>query len=141
MSAREPRARAWHAAVGVRDKLFVWGGLGEEPIQSTTLNSFNVSTLTWEPPRQLNGPLPDVLGCSAVAGDGETFYSCAGSTGTSGCINALYKINPSMVLCREMLPNSPSHAPPKNQGSRSVYFKSKIVVYGGYTDQGHTILL
>lgn len=130
MSAREPTARAFHAAVGVGDKLFIWGGYGQTT--TTTLESFNVCSLTWEKPRPLNGYLPSGLYNAAVTGDGEDFYSCGGET-TSGRINTLYEINPHTLLCRELLPDSPSHAPQKQEGSSSVYFNRKIVVYGGYT--------
>lgn len=135
MSAREPRARAWPAAVGVEESLFIWGGYGYPTnIQPTTLEKFNVCSLTWEHPRQLNGFLPSGLNNSAITGNGD-FYSCGGDT-ASGRINTLYKINPCTLLCKELLPNSPSHAPQKQEGSRSVYFNSKIVIYGGYTGLG-----
>jgi len=139
MSSREPRARAWHAAVGVGDKLFIWGGGGDSTrIQTTTLEVFNVNSLSWEQTRQLKGSLPDSL-CSAavtVTSQKESFYSFGGYTLPGHYIDTVYEINPSTLLCRELPPNSPSHAPEKQQGSRSVYFENKVVVYGGNTDQG-----
>ena len=134
MSAREPAARAWHAAVGAGDKLFVWAGCGRS-IQTTTFESFDVSSLTWQYPQQLNGSLPDGLHNAAVTSDGENFYSAGGDTKV-GRINRVYKINPGTLQCKELLPNSHSHAPKEKEGSRSVCFNNKLVVYGGWTKQG-----
>ena len=137
MSSREPRARAWHAAVGVGDKLFIWGGGGDSTrIQTTTLEVFNVNSLSWEQTRQLKGSLPDSLCSAAVTSQKESFYSFGGYTLPGHYIDTVYEINSSTLLCRELPPNSPSHAPKKQQGSRSVYFKNKVVVYGGNTGQG-----
>lgn len=133
--ARQPTARVWHAAVGVGGKVFVWAGYNNSTtIQTTTVESFNVSALTWEQPRQLNGSLPDGLQKAAVTGDGENFYFFGGCT-RSGCINTLYEINPCTLLCRELLPRGPSDSPSKQEGSGCVYFKNKLVVYGGYTSK------
>lgn len=135
MSLRQPAARLGHAAVGVGSKLFIWAGFGGSgDVQASTLESFNVSSLTWEQPKQLNGSLPDGLRNAAVTSDGENFYSFGGGT-PSGRINTLYKINPCTLLCRELLPNSLSYVPQKQYGCRSVCFKNKLVVYGGCTDQ------
>ena len=137
MSSREPKARAWHAAVGVGDKLFIWGGGGDSTIiQTTTLEAFNVESLSWEQTRQLNGSLPDSLCSAAVTNEKENFYSFGGYTLPGHYVDTLYEINPSTLLCRELVPNSSSQAPEKQQGSRSVYFKNKVVVYGGNTGMG-----
>lgn len=138
MSLREPAARAYHSAAGVDGKLFVWAGLGAGSIQTTTLESFNVSALTWEQSQRLNGPLPDGLNNAAVTDNaGVKFYSCGGHT-PSGLLNTLYEMNPHTLLCRELLPHNPSYAPQKHEGSRSVFFKNKLVIYGGDTSEGRT---
>ena len=136
MSLREPAARAYHTAVNVGAKLFVCAGLGGS-IQTTTLESFNVSALTWEQSQQLNGFLPDGLDNAAVTNDGENVYSCGGHT-FSGRINTIYEINPYTLLCRELPPRNPSYAPKEHEGSRSVFFKNKLVVFGGDTKEGRT---
>lgn len=135
MSSRQPTSRAWHAAVGVGGKLFVWGGRGDG---ATTLERFDVSSLTWEELQQLKGSLPEGLHDAAVTAGRENFYSFGGSATTSGRVNTLYEISPSTLLCRELLPNSPSHTPQKQMGSRSVHFKNKVVVYGGSKSKGYT---
>ena len=46
MLPRQPTARAFHAAVGMEGKLFVWGGKNKRnTIQTATVGSFNISTL------------------------------------------------------------------------------------------------
>ena len=134
MSSRQPTARTWHSAVGVGDKLFIWGGHGAIQIRTTTLECFNVSSLSWEQPQQLKGSLPDGLYNLAVTGDGRHFYAKSGRT------NRVYEINPCTLLCRQLLKNSSIHAPQRQDGnrSRSVYFKNKVVVYGGVTEQDRT---
>lgn len=130
MSAREPTPRANHAAVGVGDTLFVWGGRNDRtPIHTTTLESFNVSALRWEQPRQLNGTLPNGLRGTAVTSDSECAYTYGGSTDSTR-LNTLYEITPRTLLCRELLPNWK-----KTLGCRTVLFKKKLVVYGGHTGQ------
>ena len=138
MSAREPTARFLHAAIGVEEKLFIWGGYGGKiRIQTSTLETFNVSTLQWEKPRQLNGSLPDGLHNAAVTSDSEYAYSYGGITGSTR-FNSLHEINTRTLQCRELLPNSSSHAPQKTSGCRTVHFRKKLVVYGGSTGQTYT---
>ena len=135
MSTTEPTARYGHVAVGVGDRLFIWGGNNKRtPIQPTTFESFNLSALKWEHPRQLNGTLPDGLWNTVGTSDGEYGYTFGGYTGTTR-LNTLYEINTRTLLCRELLPNSSSHAPKKVSGCRTVLYKKKLVVYGGYTGE------
>lgn len=138
MWAKEPEARYQHAAVGVENKLYIWGGYNcLKSIRSTTLESFDVSSLKWEQPRQVNGSLPDVLQNVAVTSDSECSYSYGGLTGNTR-LNALYEINLTTLQCRELETNSPSHAPQQTEGCRTVLFKNKLVVYGGYNGQSNT---
>lgn len=136
MSSRQPEARYDHAAVGIDDKLFVWAGDGGSTnIATRTLECFNVSSLTWEQPQQLIGSLPDGLCNMAVTSEGENVYTLGGYS-KSGDINRVYEINPCTLLCRELLPNSSPHTPQKQDGSHSVCFQDKLVIYGGWTVQG-----
>lgn len=138
MDAKEPEARHYHAAVGVGNKLYIWGGYNSlKSICSTTLESFDVSSLKWEQPRQVNGSFPDVLQNAAVTSENECSYSYAGLTGNTR-LNALYEINLTTLQCREFETNSPSHVPQQTEGCRTVLFKNKLVVYGGYNGQSNT---
>lgn len=130
----QPQPRYGHAAVGVGKKLLVWGGRGgSTKMQSTTVETFDVSSETWEQPQQLRGSaLPDDLYGMAVANDGESAYLFGGSTG-SAYFNTLYQINLTTLVCRELEPATLSNVPKKKSGSGMVYFKDKLVVYGGYT--------
>lgn len=137
MSSTQPTARAYHAAIGIGEKLFIWAGWGGRrgAVKTTTLES--VSPLSWLESRQLKGSLPDGLYHAAVTSDGDCAFSFGGET-SAGYINTVYEINTRSLLCRELLPTSPSHAPSKKIGSRSVYFEKSLVVYGGWNGQDHT---
>ena len=131
----QPQPRYGHAAIGVGKKLLVWGGRGgSTKMQSTTVKSFDVSSKTWEELQQLCGSaLPNDLYGMAVANNGKSAYLFGGSTG-SAYFNTLYQINLMTLVCREMEPATLSNVPKKKSGSGMVYFKDKLVVYGGYTD-------
>lgn len=90
MQPQPPQPRYGHAAVGIGRKLLVWGGRsGSTKIQSTTVESLNVASETWEQPLQLRGSLPDGLYGMAVASDGEIAYLFGGSTGSAYFNNSL----------------------------------------------------
>lgn len=141
MSSRsvQPAARRSHAAVGAGTKQYVWGG---HPVSSTTtLESFDILSLTWEKPKRLLGSLPDGLWDMAITSEGDTAYSFGGRTGSyPACtyFNTLYQINLSTLECKELVPENPSQAPTKTACSGVVYFNGKLVVYGGYTGQERT---
>lgn len=140
--SREPHPRDSHAAVGIGQKLYVWGGYGgSAKIRTTTIERFDVCFETWEEPRQLQRSLPDGLSNMAVACDGERAFSFGGTIGTYPnytYLNTLYEINLSTLQCKELLPRTPSQAPKKLSGSRMVYFNHKLIVHGGRTPQGAT---
>lgn len=142
MSLRQPQPRENHAAVGVGKKLFVWAGdCGSSKIQTTTVESFDVSSGTWEQPQRLHGSLPDGLYGMAVASDGENAYSFGGRSGSHSkytYYNTLYEINLSTFECNELVPRDLSFAPKKKKGSGMVLFESKLVIHGGYTGQDWT---
>lgn len=141
--SRQLQPRRNHAAVGVGKKLYVWGGnTGDSTkIPSTTLENFDVSSLTWGQPQRLDGFLPDGLWGMAITSDGEDAYTFGGRTGSyPKCtyFNTLYYVNPSTLQCRELVPGNPSQAPKKASGCRMVHFNGKLVVHGGYTGGGRT---
>ena len=135
--AREPQARDGHAAVGVGQTLYVWGGDGgDTSVQASTVECLDVPSATWQEPRQLRGhPLPDRLDNMAVTADGERAYSFGGRTGSRKS-NAVYQVNMTSLECRELAPASASPAPSKKTDSGMVHYQHKLVVYGGFTSEG-----
>ena len=140
--AREPQARNCHAAVGVGQTFYAWGGDGGgTSVQASTVECLDVPSATWQEPRQLRGhSLPDRLDSVAVTADGERAYSFGGRTGSanSTACNAVYEVNMTSLECRELAPASASPAPSKKIGSGMVHYQHMLVVYGGWTSEGPT---
>lgn len=141
MSSRQPQPRQRHAAVGFGSKLYVCGGFGSSSanIRGATLESFDVSSETWQQPQQLRGAgLPDGLWAMAATTDGENAYFFGGKTGTYPnytFYNSIYKVSPSTLQCERLVPSS---APKKTSGCGMVYYNQKLVIHGGYTSEGMT---
>lgn len=135
MSSTQPQPRYRHAAFGVGLKQYVWAGSAD--INTAQIETFDISSAKWEKPQLLQGSLPDSLSGMAVTTDGEHAYTFGGVKGSTR-INTLYEINPRTLQCRELLPESSLHAPKGASASGLVYYKGKLVVYGGYTDEGRT---
>ena len=75
---REPKARVHHAAVVVDNNMLVWGGFGVD--ETSTVETFDVSSATWLEPRQLHGDtLPNGLYNMAVTSDKKKAYVIGGS--------------------------------------------------------------
>jgi len=111
MSSRQPPPRRHHVAVGVGQKLYIWGGEGDLlKIQPTSIESFSVLLDTWERPQQLHGSLPDSLYDVAYTSDGQIAYFFGGRDG-SQYIHTLYEIDLSTQNCRQLIPTNPSRAP------------------------------
>ena len=143
MATREPPPRYGHGAVSIAMKQFVWGGdkpntrLAKTKVPTVEADTFNVMSLEWEKPLPLKGSLPNLLSDMAVAADGENAYSFGGWNGYTH-INTVYEINTRTLECRELPPASTSNVPKGRIGSRSVHFRKKLVVFGGFTDEGAT---
>ena len=139
--AREPQARYCHAAVGVGQTHYVWGGLSSGTlVQASTVDCLDVPSATWQEPRQLRGhSLPDRLDSMAVTADGERAYSFGGRTGSgkSTYSNAVYEVNMTSLECRELAPASASPVPSKKVDSGMVHYQHMLVVYGGLTSDLH----
>lgn len=134
--SRQPQSRYLHAAVGVGQRLYVWGGKSISSMQTTTIESFDVSLEMWEKPQQLQDPLlPDGLYGMAVVSSGKNAYSFAGRTRSRSYFNTLYQIDLATLKCRELVQASSSQAPKKTCGSAMVHFKDMLVVHGGYTGE------
>ena len=144
MATRQPLPRAWHAAVAIGSKLYVWGGdTRSRKTKSTALEIFDVTSVEWEQPQVLHGcDMPDGLWGMAVTNDGETAYCCGGRTGyhpNYTYYNTVFEITPSQDMCKELQPTSPSDTAPRGtSGSRVVRFQDKLILYGGYTGQRWT---
>jgi len=145
MATREPLPRAWHAAVGIGSKLYVWGGYTSgSAIRTKELESFDVLSLTWKDPQVLHGVnIPDGLHAMAVTSDGETGYSFGGATGSAypfTFYNDLFQVTPSQHLCHNLQSTSSSESDtaPQKADSRAVQYRDKLVLHGGYTGQKRT---
>ena len=135
---REPRARYWHAAVSSNRHMLVWGGYGGigVPIETATVEIFDVISATWRDPRQLSGQsLPDDLRGMAIIRDGDKTYSFGGLTRST----RINEIDLTSLQCRHLVPaaGAGSAPPPRaREGSGMVYYKRKLVPYGGFTGDG-----
>ena len=142
MATRQPLPRTNHAAVSIGSKLYVWGGTGgSSKIETTALETFDVTSVQWEQQEALHGcEMPDGLDDMAVTGDGETAYCCCGRAGAYPYTyyNTVFEITPSQHLCKELQPASPSLTPEKTSGSGVVRFQDKLTLFGGYTGQRRT---
>jgi len=134
----EPSKRQGHAAVSFGQKLYVWGGEGgsSKTIPTTTVQTFGVSSETWEQHRRMQGFLPDNLCNMAVASDGEIAYFFGGRSGSRDkytYTDSLCKLNLSTLQCTKLVARNHTHAPEKKSHSGMVYFNKALVIYGGYT--------
>ena len=136
MSSRRPQPTEGHATVGVGSKLHVWGGSlgsGSPKVQTTTLETFDVSSRTWERPQKLPCFLHDGLMNMAVTADGGNAYFFGGRSGPVAYHNTVYRVNPSTLQCVDL---TPRNDPPKERAwSCMVHFNQKLVIHGGRTDQ------
>ena len=135
MSSKETQPRQRHAAFGVGDKHFLWGGLGDS-IPTTQMETFNVFSTKWVEPQLLKGSFPDRLNSMAVTTDGVKAYTFGGQRGSTR-INNIYEINPLTLQCTKISPAS-FYSPPSVAGSGMVFFNQNLVVYGGLADDGST---
>ena len=129
---REPDARYGHAAVVVDNNMLVWGGDGADA--TSTVETFDVSSVTWLEPRQLHGDtLPNGLYDMAVTSNKKKAYLFGGwSNSTSKFYNQLFVIDLTSLECRELVPGSSSRPSARNS-SRMVCYGRKLVMYGGCT--------
>ena len=146
--AGEPQPRRYHAAVGMGQKLYVCAGCNgrSTPIRASLVQSFDVSSETWQQPVQLRagyirgsvgrGMLPDGLNGMAVATDGKNAYFFGGETGTypsMKCYDSLYKVDMTSLHCKKIAPANATRAPSKRTHCGMVYFDDKLLVHGGFT--------
>lgn len=135
MSSKEPKPRSNHAAVGIGNMLYVWGGCNDSgPIEAATIERFDVPSQTWQEPQQLpKDSLPPGLYATAVTTDGQSAYSFGGWVDSATRCNSFYKYDFASLQCTEVVP--PRSAPRNTAFSGIVHFGQKLVAYGGYPDQ------
>ena len=129
---KEPEARSNHVAVVVDNNMLVWGA-----DETSTVETFDVSSATWLEPRQLHGDtLPNALYNMAVTSNKKRAYVFGGySVASRQYYNQLFVIDLTSLECRELVPGSSSR-PSARSGSRMVCYGRKLVMYGGRTDTG-----
>ena len=134
---REPVARAYHAAFGYHRYMAVWGGRGSD-IETSVVECFDVLSATWMEARQLSQYLPDGLNSMAVACDEERAYTLGGYT-ESGCINVVYEVDLTSLVCSKIIPSAHSApSPSARDDSAIVILRRRLVNYGGDTSGGGT---
>ena len=136
MSSKEPEPRSNHAAVGIGNMLYVWGGCTDSgPLEATTIERFDITSQRWQESQQLpKGSLPHGLYATAVTTDGQSAYSFGGLVDSSRRCNKFYKYDLASLQSSEVVPQGRSV--PKNIAcSGIVHFGRKLVTYGGYPDQ------
>ena len=133
-SYSEPSVRFYHAAVGFDRNMFLWAGTGSA-VSSSVVHSFNAETVSWGEQRELSGQLPPDGWCGmAVACDRERAYGyffggIVGPKKSCAYRNTLYALDLLSMQCREIVPTNA--APSGREHSAMVYYKKKLVVYGG----------
>lgn len=144
MASKEPQRRESHAFIGVGQKLHIWGGFSgrnaSTPVDAK-VQTFDVVSQTWEPPRDIRGYCPNGLYNMAVTSDGEKGYTFGGTTWASGSpnkvyYNNVYEFDPATFECRELVARNAGRAPRNTAGSDMVFYDQKLVIYGGRTGSG-----
>ena len=131
----EPSARWFHAALSIGQNMMVLAGsAGGRSVDSSFVESFNVSLLSWQPQRHLlNQTLPDGYRRMAATSDGENVYMFAGRSGSGQVCNKLFQVNGISLECSELLPATPV-CPTPREHSALIYWNRTLVSYGGDTD-------
>ena len=131
----EPSARRFHAALSTGQNMLVLAGDGggRSSVDSSIVESFNVSLSSWQPQRHLlNQTLPDGYRRMAATSDGENVYMFAGRSGSRQLCNKLFQVNGITLECSELLPATPVCPTPREK-STLIYWNRTLVSYGGYT--------
>ena len=141
-SVIEPLARSYHAAIRAGQNMLVWGGKGDK-LRPSVVERFDVLSTVWQEPQQLNGPpLPGGINDMAVACDGEKAYMLGGMSGprySRHRHHTLYEVDLTSLDCKELvLARGSAPLPSARSGSMVMGLGRKLIVYGGYTDDGRS---
>ena len=114
--------------------MLVLAGYGRRSsVDSSVVESFNISLTSWQPQRHLfNQTLPESYYAMAAALDGENVYMCAGSSGPGQLCNKVFHVNSLTLECNELIPATPVCPTPREK-STLIYWNRTLVFYGGHT--------
>ena len=132
----EPKARLLHASFRIGRYIYIWAGTG---CRTDVVERLNLSTFTYEQRHLTNSSAPDVLDSMAVTWDESHGYTFGGRDGRDGNrkrLNSIYCLNFSTLKCIEIVPATGSDTPTPRDDCGMVHFNRKLVVYGGFTDDG-----
>ena len=114
--------------------MYIWAGTG---CRSDVVERLNLSTFTYEQRHLTDSSAPDGLESMAVTWDESHGYTFGGFDNNGKRLNSIYCMDFSTLKCTEIVPATGSaDAPTLRAGSGMVHFNRKLVVYGGYTDDG-----
>ena len=112
--------------------MYIWAGSG---CRTDVVERLNLSTFTYEQRHLTNSSAPDGLYSMAVTWDESHGYTFGGYNNGKRS-NSIYCLDFSTLKCIEIVPATGSDTPSPRSACRMVYFNRKLVVYGGYTDDG-----
>ena len=138
--SKEPQARYYHAAAASHRHMLVWGGYsGKGRIETSYVAKFDVLSAAWMRPSYLSGvSLPDGLQGMAVGWDEKNAYTFGGSTTLGTSINDLYAIDLASLECKKIVPVAGTPSPSAKSDCAMVYVNTKVIIHGGFTDDGQT---
>ena len=145
----EPSARWFHGAISMGHNMLVLAGefkgdfrfpvgvdlsgygSGRSFVDSSIVESFNVSSMSWQSQRHLlNQTLPECYSRMAAASDGENVYMFAGRIKLDQLCNKIYIVNLMTLECSELIPATPVCPTPRDD-SKLIYWNRTLVSYGG----------
>ena len=141
VSRYKPTPRCSHVAVGIWNKLHVWGGDSGFNKESEELASkvelFDILTGIWEKETTFGTPQPG-LRSSAYTTIGTFLYSFSGFDGTS-TYRSLYQLNTESWEWKKLVARNPSSAPIRRTASKMVALdEERLLVFAGYTASEYT---
>ena len=113
--------------------MYIWAG---DRCRSDVVERLNLSTFTYEQRQLTNSSAPDGLESMAVTWDESHGYTFGGMDGNRKKLNSIYCLDFSTLKCIEIVPATGSDTPSPRSACRMVHFNRKLVVYGGFTDDG-----
>lgn len=140
--ANEPPARVFHAALSLRQNMYVLAGQGGDgsSVEPSKVERFSVTSISWQQPCRLyNQCLPVGYRCMAIASDGENSYMFGGFVGPRESrqrCNTIYEINMISSKCRELIPATAATLPRVRSSCGMVCVNRRLVVYGGAVFDG-----
>ena len=113
--------------------MYIWGGTG---CRTDVVERLNLSTFTYKQRHLTDSSAPIGLYSMAVAWDESHGYTFGGFDNNGKKLNSIYCLDFSTLKCIEIVPATGSFTPSPRSRSGMVHLNRKLVVYGGYTDDG-----